>query len=63
MYMESRKTVLMNVSAGQQRRHRYREQTYAQGGGKGGEGGMSGESNTEIRTTVCKIDSQWELAI
>ena len=63
MYMESRKTVLMNVSAGQQRRHRYRGQTYAQGGGKGGEGGMSGESNMEIRTTVYKIDSQWELAV
>ena len=30
-YMESRKMVLMNLFAGQQRRQRYREQTYGHG--------------------------------
>ena len=31
IYMESRKMVLMNLFAGQQRRQRYREQTYGHG--------------------------------
>ena len=28
-----------------------------------GEGGMYGEGNMETYSTICKIDSQWELAI
>ena len=34
--MESRKMILMNQSAGQQRRHRHREQTYGHSGGRRG---------------------------
>ena len=34
IYMESRKTVLMNVSTGQQLRYRHREQTYGRGEGR-----------------------------
>ena len=61
--MESRKIVLMNLFAGQQWRCRHREQTYGHGG-RGGEGGTNGESgNGNIHTTICKIDSQWELAV
>ena len=56
--MESRKTVLMNLFAGQHWRHRHREQTYRHRAGvEEGEGGMYGESNIEIYTTICKIDS------
>ena len=33
MHMESRKMVLMNLFAGQQWRHRHREQTYERGWG------------------------------
>ena len=36
--MESRKMVLMNLPAGQQLRHRHREQTYRQGWGRGRRG-------------------------
>ena len=32
-------------------------------GGEEGEGGMYGESNTEIYNTIYKIDSQWEFAV
>ena len=35
----------MNLFAGQQWRHRHREQIYRHGGGGDGEGGMYGESN------------------
>ena len=35
VYMESRKMILMNLFAGQQWRHRHREQTYGQGQGGG----------------------------
>ena len=56
--------VLKNLFAGQQWRHRHREQTYGHGWGRGGEGGMYGESNMETPTiTICKIDSQWEFAV
>ena len=36
----------MNLFAGQQWRHRHREQIYRHGGGGDGEGGMYGESST-----------------
>ena len=52
--------VLKNLFTGQQWRNR--EQTYGQGE-KGGEGEMYGKSNMETYTTICKIDSQWELAV
>ena len=63
--MESKKT--MNLFSGQQWRNRYREQTCAyEGGEDGGEDGggeMYGESNIEIYNTICKMNSQWELAV
>ena len=54
-----------NLSAGKQRRHRQREQTYSRGerGGEEGEGEMYRESNMEIYDTMCKIDSQREFAV
>ena len=39
MYMESRKTVLMNLFSGQQWRNKGGEQTYGHGGREGGRGG------------------------
>ena len=44
--MESRKMVLMNLFAGQQGRHRHREQTNGHRGGQEGDGGINGESST-----------------
>ena len=57
--------VLMKLLAGQQWRHRHREQTYGHGGwvGEEGVGGMYGKSNTETYTTIRKIDSQREFAV
>ena len=52
--MESRKMVLMNLLAGQQWKHRHREQTYGQGRREEGEGEMSGESSTEA-STHCQM--------
>ena len=51
-----------NLFAGQQWRKRQREQTYGHGE-KAGEGEMVGESNMESYITICKIDSQGELAV
>ena len=48
--MESRKMVLMNLFAGQQWRHRHREQTYGPDKGEEGEGEMNGESSMEAYT-------------
>ena len=53
--------VLKNLFTGQQWRNRHREQTYGDGE-KGGEGEIYGKSNIETYITICKIDSQWELA-
>ena len=33
------------------------------GGGEAGEGEMNGEINMEVYNTICKIDSQWEVAV
>ena len=60
--MESRKMVLKNLFTGQQWRNRHKKQTYGHGE-RGGEGEMYGESNMETYSTMCKIDSQWELAV
>ena len=54
--------VLKNLFAGQQWRNRHTEYTYGHGE-RGGEGKMYGKSNMETYITVCKIDSQWELAV
>jgi len=54
--------VLKNLFTGQQWRNRHREQTYGHGE-RGGEGEMYAESNMETYITICKIDSQWELAV
>ena len=54
--------VLNNLFVGQQWRNRHKEQTYGHGE-KGGEGEMYGESNMETYITICKIDSQRELAV
>ena len=45
--MESRNTVLLNPFAGQQGRHRHREQTYGHSEGVGRESGKYEESNME----------------
>ena len=45
---------LMNLFSGQQRRKRHKEWTYGQGGRRGGEGEMYGESNMEIKNTICE---------
>ena len=60
--MESRKMVLMNLFAGQQRRYRYKEQTYGHGHVEG-ESGTNGEEHGSIYTTICKINSQWEFPV
>ena len=40
-----------------------REQTYGHWGSEEREGEMYGERNMETFTTICNIDSQWELEI
>ena len=50
--MESRKMALMKLCAGQQWRHRHREQIYGHGYGEEGEGGMYGENNMETYITI-----------
>ena len=62
MYTESRKMVLKNLFSGQQWRNRHREQTYGHRE-RGEEGEMYGKSNTETYITICKLDSQWDLAV
>ena len=54
--------VLKNLSTGKRWRSRHREQTYGHGE-RGGDGEMSGKSNTETYITVCKIDSQGGFAV
>ena len=61
--MESEEMALINLFSGRQWRNRHREQTYCQGGRRGGRGEMYGESNIEIYNTMCKTDSQWEIAV
>ena len=54
--------VLKNLFTGQQWRNRYREHTYGHGE-RGTEGEMHGKSNMETYITICKTDSQQELAL
>ena len=60
--MEPRKTLLKNLFTGQQWRNRHTEQIYGCGE-RGGEVEMYGKSNMETYVTICKIDSQWKLAV
>ena len=53
----------MKLFAGQQWRHRHREQIYGHREEEEGESVMYGESNMETYVTICKIDSQGEFAI
>ena len=55
--MESEEMALMNLFSRQQWRNRHREQTYGQGGRRGG---RRGQSKVEIYNTMCETDSQWE---
>ena len=48
--MESRKTALRNLLAGQEWRDRHREQTYGLEGGVGRKGWMNGENSMETYT-------------
>ena len=50
-----------NLLTGQQKRSRYREQTYAHGE-RGREGEIYVKSNRETYITTCEIDSQREFA-
>ena len=60
--MKSRKMVLMNLFAGQQWKHKYREQTCGHGvGGTGWE--ELREKHGNIYITICKTDRQWEFAL
>ena len=61
--MESRKTVLMNLPAGQQWRHRHGGQTGTWVAGEKGKGGMDGESSMETQTLPYVTDSQRETAV
>ena len=58
--MESRKLVLMNLSAGQQWRRRHREQTCGHSGGRRGRRKWR-EQHGNIYMATYKIESQWDL--
>ena len=60
--MESGKMVLMNLSAGQQWRQRLR-QTCGPGWWRRGKAGRRRDSSMETYIILCKLDSQWELAV
>ena len=62
MYMETRKMVLMNLFAEQQWRHRHREETFGHSGRSRGWDDLR-EQYCNIYINICKIDSQWELAV
>ena len=61
--MESRKTVLMNLLAGQQWRRSHREETRAHSwGGRGGRDEWR-ESRGRTHTITCSVDSQRAFAV
>ena len=60
--MESEETALMNLISGQQRKN-MENRPIDKVGGEEEEGEMYGESNIEIYSIICKIDSQWEFAV
>ena len=53
---------LMSLFSGQQWRNRRREETYGQGGRRGGRRGDVWRV-TEIYNTVYKTDRQWEFTV
>ena len=57
--MESRRLVLMNLFAGQQWRHRHREQIYRHSWE--GDSGTNWESSIETHFTTCKMNSRGSL--
>ena len=59
--MEYRKMVLMNLSAEQEWKRRHCEQTY--GHGCRGRKERYGQCNMGTYITICKIDSQREIAV
>ena len=61
--MESRKMVLMNLSAGKQWRCRHREQTYGHCRGRRGGNKLEVCVHGNIHITICKRDSPWEFSI
>ena len=63
--MESRKMVLMNLSARQHWRHRHREESCGhRRRRRGGKGGTNSESNTETYAfPYVKLNSQWKFAV
>ena len=54
---------LVNLLSGRQRRNRHRELTYRHGGRGRGRRGDVWRELTEIYSTMCKTDSQWEFAV
>ena len=62
IYMESRKTVLMNLFAGQQLKGRHREQTSVHNEGERRWDDLR-EWHWNIYNTICKVDSHWEFSI
>ena len=60
--MESRKMVLMNIFAGWQWRHRWREQSCEYSEGRRGWGELR-EYHRNIPIAICKIGSQAECAV
>ena len=62
IYMESRKTVLMNLFAGKQLKGRHREQTFVHNEGERRWDDLR-EWHWNIYNTICKVDSHWEFSI
>ena len=61
IYVESRKIVLKNLFTEQKGRNRIENRLMDMG--RGEERVMYGKSNMETYITICKIDSQQELAV
>ena len=62
MHLESRKMVLMNLFAWQQRRHGRRAQTCGHSRGRRGWDELR-EYHGSTYITICEIDSKWEFAV
>ena len=60
IYIDSRKMALMSLFAGQQGRHRHREQTCGHSGGRRGWHGLR-EQYRNIYMTICKTDRKWDM--
>lgn len=60
--MESRRTVLMNLPAGQQWKGRHTEQTFGHSAGERRCGDVR-EAPGDVYIAICKTDSPWEFAV